>query len=62
MRNAGEGALGEDRVHLRPHLRLWLHEVIRVPYSHLAVVTDREQSKSQRVVEFEFSAICLSRE
>ena len=44
MRDTGEGALGEDGVHLRPHHRLGLHEVLRVPYPHLAVVTDGEQS------------------
>ena len=44
MCDAGECALGEDGVHLRPHLRLGLQEVLCVPYPNLAVVAHGEQS------------------
>ena len=47
MRDAGERALGEDGVHLRPHLALGLQEVLRVPYPHLAVVAHGEQSEER---------------
>ena len=60
MRDACEGALGEDGVHLRPHLALRLKQVLRVPYPDLAVVPHREQSVKKGLVvliKFEFPAI-----
>ena len=56
MRDAGEGPLGEDGVHLRPHLALRLKQVLRVPYPDLAVVPHRQQSEKRILIKFEFPA------
>ena len=54
MRDTGERALGEDGVHLRPHLALGLQEVLSVPYPNLAVVAHGEQSMTRDKFSWNF--------